>query len=139
MNPLRSILALLTAVLTATALGACGGGSASSTQTQPSAAGASTSTSSLPATQSPTTPSKVAAGQASTITALANRLAARLGPVDRQCQSTSHSEADFVSCLKGHGVQISTPTGAQGKLVACLKQAHDATALGQCAKLTGAP
>jgi hypothetical protein len=55
------------------------------------------------------------------------------------CQLSSHSQADFVSCLKAHGVQVGAASNGQAKLGACLQQAHDATALGRCAKLVGAP
>jgi hypothetical protein len=133
----RSILILVVGFLGASVLAACG--ASSTTATKPNAAATATSTASAASTQSPTVPASTAGGQAQAVTALANGVAARFGPVGRQCQSTSHSQADFVSCLKAHGVQISGPSGGQAKLDACLKRAHDATALGQCAKLVGAP
>ncbi len=134
MTSARPIPVLLAAALLIGSLAACGGSSTTTTPLQPNAA----RTASQPT--APATPSSATApGQATAITALANRVDANLTPVAKQCESTSHTQADFVSCLNAPGVHISKPTGAQVKLNACLKQAHDATALGKCAKLTGAP
>lgn len=117
------VAAILATALSAAALSACGGSSNSSTSTPPAA---------RPATSTPTPASAspgVPAGVAKQVKGLQN---SRLASVARQCKSTSHSQAEAVSCLQAHGIQVSS-NSAQANVDACINRVG-VTHAGECVK-----
>ncbi len=137
MKVTQLISAIVAASLTAGALAACGSnsnaGTASGSAARPASVAASSATSVSRTSAAP----RSAAGSA-----LPAGLAAQ-GAVVRQCQITSHSKAEFGSCLNAHGFRVGPPPAGRTKFDACLKQAHnsadEATQLHQCAQLISTP